>query len=457
MMEAPIEQEPMRVLSHSARLWPVDRKRNIEHHLSLPEGVTHLRVVLEWHPRAVPGITGTNDLSLTLFDPGGARGAGHNRPNSTIELSATRATPGYLPGPLPAGPWLVVLDTHMIVAPLTYSIVVDASFTPTVETGPHWAEGQTAARGPGWYRGDLHSHTLHSDGDWDIPDLIEAAHRQHLDFLFLTDHNTVSGHAQLRSLASDELLTACGLELTTYYGHALALGVHRWIDWRAQPGDGSMAAIAEQVGAAGGVFIIAHPMSPGDPVCTGCDWRYHDMMPGSARCVEIWNGGAWGASNELDLALWYAWLNRGHRMVATAGTDVHGPQPLDMAMGLNVVYAEALNERAILGAISRGHLYLSCGPRLDVSVVKGEETLGIMGDVVPEGPNAMVVRWSDAPSGGTLRWVCDGKVLRAQPISPQGEDVFVLDCTRWCVVELRDGTGAMSAISNPCFFGDDWR
>ncbi len=29
--------------------------------------------------------------------------------------------------------------------------------------------------GPGWYRGDLHAHTLHSDGDWDVAGLIAFA------------------------------------------------------------------------------------------------------------------------------------------------------------------------------------------------------------------------------------------------------------------------------------------
>ena len=46
--------------------------------------------------------------------------------------------------------------------------------------------------GAGWYRGDLHSHTFHSDARG-APELLHAAARQAgLDFLAVTDHNTTT-------------------------------------------------------------------------------------------------------------------------------------------------------------------------------------------------------------------------------------------------------------------------
>ena len=44
----------------------------------------------------------------------------------------------------------------------------------------------------------------------------------------------------------------------------------------------AMSAIALDVRRRGGLFVIAHPASVGDPVCSGCDWRFPDMMPGPA-------------------------------------------------------------------------------------------------------------------------------------------------------------------------------
>ena len=120
------------------------------------------------------------------------------------------------------------------------------------------------------------------------------------------------------------LLTAGGIELTTFWGHALVLGTRRWIDWPVRPGTGGMERIATAAYTSNQVFIIAHPLSDGEPGCTGCAWRFGDMMPGSARLLEIWNGPWHGSSNnEQTLALWYDWLNQGLRLAATAGTDVH--------------------------------------------------------------------------------------------------------------------------------------
>ena len=89
--------------------------------------------------------------------------------------------------------------------------------------------------------------------------------------------------------------------MTTFWGHALCLGVHGWIDWRVLADGEAMAKIAATAYTQDQVYIIAHPMSPGDPGCTGCAWRYGAMMPGSARLVEIWNG-PWAGDSNNELA-----------------------------------------------------------------------------------------------------------------------------------------------------------
>ena len=43
-----------------------------------------------------------------------------------------------------------------------------------------------------WYRGELHSHTHHSDASWPVQDLVNAARQKGLDFITLTEHNTIS-------------------------------------------------------------------------------------------------------------------------------------------------------------------------------------------------------------------------------------------------------------------------
>src|SRR5829696_7628896 len=169
---------------------------------------------------------GANTLDLGLFDaraggPGrevsarGFRGWSGGR-RSEFFITREEATPGYLAGELPAGRWRVVLGLYKV-APAG----VDVKVRVVVETGGRASArrrpgGRSAARdaeglspretGPPrrsagnnlqWFAGDLHTHTVHSDGDWTVRDLAAAADHEHLDFIVVTDHNTASHHAEV--------------------------------------------------------------------------------------------------------------------------------------------------------------------------------------------------------------------------------------------------------------------
>jgi hypothetical protein len=313
-------------------------------------------------------------------------------------------------------------------------------------------------RGRGWYRGDLHSHTLHSDADHrSVADLIAWARGYALDFIFLTDHNTTSGLAEMDASGGDDLLTAGGLELTTFWGHALCLGGREWVDWRVRPGDGDMARIAAATLADGHAFIIAHPQAPGDPACTGCSWRYGDMMPGNARAVEIWNGPwAGDSNNEAALALWYDWLNQGRRITATAGSDSHSNADYADGPGFNVVHAEALAEAAVIEAVRAGRSYLSAGPGMTFEVVDAGGRRWNIGDVVDaavSAPLTLAASWCDCPRGAQVRLMANGRLLHSQPAGGDGRLGWQLTHRQadWLVLEIRAASDALLAISNPIF------
>ncbi len=62
------------------------------------------------------GVTLRNLLTLSLDDPAGFRGCAHRHGLSGVVLvTALAATPGFLPGPLPAGRWLVTVSVHLVV------------------------------------------------------------------------------------------------------------------------------------------------------------------------------------------------------------------------------------------------------------------------------------------------------------------------------------------------------
>jgi len=442
-----------------------DCKRHIQHRVIVPGQCTRLDVDFCFTPEGAHDIR--NLLTLTIFDPDGFRGAGHRGGNShQVHIAAGAATEGYLAGPLPAGEWIIQIDTHMIMPgePLRYSLSVvagTAAEEPTVQHSPvaranEVMAGRVVRQVPGWYRGDLHAHTCHSDAAaFTVPDLVRLARCYNLDFVFLTDHNTVSGLAEMDAASSGDLLTAGGMELTTFWGHALCLGTREWVDWRLRPLTGEMAQVAEEMYAGGQLFIIAHPQADGDPGCTGCSWRFGDMMPGNARAVEIWNG-PWNgdSNNESALLLFYDWLNQGFRLVATAGTDAHGPAPdgSDIRPGFNVVYAASLSERALLDAIRVGHLYLSSGPELLLEAVAVDGGRWMVGDTVVRAATFSVL-WDACPRDAQVRVIADGRLLTVWPAQGHGEEQWHMspDEAAWVVAEIRAEDGQMLAVTNPIF------
>ena len=435
-------------------LTEADHKSHIPVAFNVPAGATRLAGRFRATPARASGAFFDNLISLSLFGPDGARGQRHNNPVWDFTIEATRATAGYLPGPIEAGSWMVVIDTFRILGPVDWQLEIECDTDDVYEHAPYAAH-PTAPRGPDWYRGDLHAHTQHSDGSWEIKDLVAWARGRGLDFMTLSDHNTPSGHAEVMSLGGDDLLTMGGIELTTHFGHALSLGRRDWQEWRTGPVTGkTMPDIAAEVMAKGALFIIAHPMSEGDPSCTGCRWEYADMRPGPAQIVEIWNGGPWSDYNEAGLALFREWLANGHRLVATAGTDIHGPEGGEGPLGFNHVWADALTETAILAAVEAGRNYLSSGPLLILSAQDADGNAIAMGGDMAEGAmvrveyateeRPLILVFHDAT--GMLSRVNLGAHASGQvglAITPK---IFVM-------AELRDAAGHLHAVTNPIFVG----
>jgi hypothetical protein len=435
-----------------------DSKQNIPFSVQVPGGTMHIKIRFTFAPEIVDDIQ--NLLTLTVFDPSGWRGAGHRHSELTeVLIGEDYASPGYLTGQVQAGMWTVVVDTHMVMPGVDCDILlqVSGSNEPIERRWVPLKAGRTASRGRGWYRGDLHAHTIHSDAVWDVPDLVAYARAQHLDFATLSDHNTVSGLAQMDAACADDLLTMGGLELTTFWGHALALGLRDWVDWRVHTDGRTMEQIEAEVTQRGGLFIIAHPKGIGDPYCTGCGWVYPSIMPGPARVVEVWNTN-WisESNNEAGLELAFDWMNQGYRLALTSGADNHGRNPELMHYGFNLVYADDLSEREILRAIRAGHLYLSAGPKLKLEAEAGDQR-AMMGDVLKvagDTPIGLTFHCQDNPPGAQLDFIVDGGSKERLPALAGETHTFELKGgqAHWCLLTLRASSGEMLALTNPIYF-----
>jgi len=138
----------------------------------------------------------TNILDWGLDDASGAfRGWGGG--NSEAAVVGSNATSrSYLLGPMTPGTWNVVVGKAKIVdAPGQYHVEVflrtTASLPAQTERSPY-AAATPLSTGPRWYAGDLHVHSKESgDASPSLDEVATLAESRGLDFVILTDHNTV--------------------------------------------------------------------------------------------------------------------------------------------------------------------------------------------------------------------------------------------------------------------------
>jgi hypothetical protein len=254
----------------------------------LPEGVTRLTIRFTYGGKEQRSV-----IDLGLADPQRLRGwSGGARDHMT--LSTEEATPGYLPGPLPAGRWRLILGVPNIragaEAPFEAKIFIETKAAVTaLEDAPIHAA-------PGWYRGDLHMHSGNSDGacraqsgaktPCPVYRTVEAAAARGLDFIALTDHNSTAHFAALRALqgAFDRMLLLPGREITTFFGHANVFGPTGPLDFRmSAPSYAEAARWLDTARQAGGIVSLNHAGLPSGEACMGCGWRVADLPPAWAR------------------------------------------------------------------------------------------------------------------------------------------------------------------------------
>jgi len=151
---------------------------------------------------------------------------------------------------------------------------------------------------------------VHSDGALTVPELAVLAVERGLDFLAVTDHNTVSHHAELAGSARRYGITLVpGQEVTTDGGHAGALGDVGWIDFRREP-DHWLDATA----ARGGLLSINHPF--GGPL----SWTH--PMRRRPPLVEVWHPSWLDKRWTVPFAWWQAW---DPGAIPVGGSDWHRP------------------------------------------------------------------------------------------------------------------------------------
>ncbi len=442
----------------------------------VPEGTTHIHVMYDYTVDGEQGSLLRNVVDLGVYDPEHFRGwSGSEREAVTVSIDAEATTPGYLAGPIPAGPWTVELGVGLVADDTLTSWTVTISLMEaegTEFTPPE--HPAVVLGGMGWYDGDLHSHTVHSDGSPTVAELFAAAHDRGLDFLAVSDHNTYAGHYELPALQDqyEDLLLMRGVEITTYRGHANAFGMTESLDYHASEADYSLDMVLHRLESSGGLFSVNHPDQIGytnaGGTYTTLGWAVEGTDWSRVTGFEVLNGATtWeGLSNPFNveaLAHYDELLAEGYRLTAVGGSDDHkggtgtaedlfyGP----VGTPTTVVFADELSEAAILDGIRAGHVYLKAngpdGPDLYLEATCGE-TAWMMGDEAA-GPSFTLLAHAVGADELTLRVIQDGVAI--DEIDVQGDDfeatLDVVPDDRSAVrLELRDDD-LIVALTNPVY------
>ncbi|WP_051264768.1 CehA/McbA family metallohydrolase [Nakamurella lactea] len=340
------------------------------------------RAAATWHylpfdlPAAAGAFTVTLDIDrddavidLGCHGPQGFRGwSGGARRSFCITDDA--ATPGYLPG-VTAGGWQVVLGLHRVPAPgVRVTVEITTGGEPEPALGPARPTPQRPPRpglpdvdGMRWLAGDLHCHTVHSDGADSIDQVAAHAVAAGLDFLAVTDHNTVSHHRHLPTVsARSGIQLIPGQEVTTWRGHANAFGDIGWIDFRNEA-DRWFTDVADR----GGLISVNHPL--GDD----CAWRY----PGSGRpdLLETWHSGwfdrTWGAPLAYRQAFAPGATPVGGSDYHRAGSDAMPGFPTTWVL---------TDGDDVLGGLRAGRTAISAGPGAPLLVRIDDDFLALGAD-----------------------------------------------------------------------------
>jgi len=215
-----------------------------------------------------------------------------------------------------------------------------------------------------FYRGNLHTHSDHSDGKHPTAEVVRRYKEAGYDFLSLTDHFVETfGYPinDTREFCTDDFTTIVATELhldkikSGVIWHVLAVGLP--VDFEP-PKEGETIHQLSQRAADAGAFIgLCHPSWHGLTLEDARELK-------CAHSVEIYNHGSQVEINRgEDVPFWDQMLNEGHRVSGYATDDAH-LMTHDCFGGWMHVKSESRDPKALVEAMKAGHYYSSQGPEI---------------------------------------------------------------------------------------------
>lgn len=396
-------------------------------------------------------------IPLILFDAQGqvrlmrAANATTGKACTQYSITPAKADKGCIPGHLPAGTWKLLLYKRRMFEDIPVSLTISAQDESTLPAAtqlecPSLSElhNQPFSQAcpdtrPGWYCGELHTHSDESTGHTSLQAVVAAARAIGIDFLALTDHFTASHWLRLQELSDGQRpLLMQSVEISGDFGHANVHGLQHWqnplvdnneelVDYLSLPHRPTMEAIADQAHREGGLFCLNHVLSG------IMGWRYREFPMEKADLYEVF------CTPEMQTSMLYTthWdmlLTRGLHLTGVGSSDSHHPTkegPWKLGRVLTWVYSDSLSQTALLRALKKGHAYVGIeGARMNMQAVNGLH-VAHMGDTLELCKKEMAcftVELIEHPRGNLFLYA-DGLVLDTVYYDCAGADRYTFTLT----------------------------
>jgi hypothetical protein len=287
-----------------------------------------------------------------------------------------------------------------------------------------------------WHRGNLHTHTVHSDGKVTTEDHVTAYRKKDYSFLAITDHGK---YIDTRKLSRNDFLMIQGLEVSVgtnssgNFYHVIALGVGEEVPVvEADPYE-SPQKVIDLINREHGLPIIAHPYWSGHEFEELFELKDYYGIEVYNHVCELLN------DRGESMVHWDALLSRNRRPFGIATDDTHNRDlngmPSDYYGGWINVKSPELTERSIIECIKKGFFYSSSGP--EIKDIKIED-------------NTINVETSQVQKIAFITMPCRGRCFktRGKPLIHASYSTVPGD--RYVRVQITDFQGHR-AWSNPIF------
>jgi hypothetical protein len=296
-------------------------------------------------------------------------------------------------------------------------------------------------------RGNLHTHSLLSDGTAPIEEVAGWYQANGYQFLAMTEHNLRVAEADLDRLAAPGFVVIPGEEVTDFASHkplhVNALCARAVVSGGLDFGrpDVGLALMLQQIRSVGGTPLVNHPnfhyAVTADDIVVGARGPY---------LLEIWSGhpdvhtmgDTFHPSAE---EIWDDVLAQGGEAFPAAVDDAHGlpvTPPRSNALpgrGWVETFGDETTAKAICAALAAGRLYASNGPAIARLAVQGDaftvtttDPLASVTFVGEKGETLANVHARDTPAGDprvlTYRLAGGETLVRARVSDAQGRHAW---------------------------------